>query len=207
MSKRIVFPAVLIIIVLLAAYVGYEYWWKRTPEYSLGQIAKAVETHDLDLFRKHVDLDSVVNRLIDDALSASYTEMEKKPVQGYEGFGRELGKGLIQLFKPRLAEMFKQQIEKFVETGRFEEAPPAQGNQQLAVSLKEFKENVGDKIKGIKYIKKEGKIALIGVEVFNEQVKKTQILELKMREKEGKYWQLAEFSNLAQLMREAQLNQ
>src|SRR5688500_7682647 len=98
---------VLMIVVVVAA--AFEYWWRGTPRYSVAKIGEAIETHDLELFRKHVDLRSVGNRLIDDMMNG--------PKQ--EAAGTALGQSMVEILRPRIVEAFESQIERFVETGQF----------------------------------------------------------------------------------------
>ena len=119
MKKRIVSIASALIIILLICYFGYSYW-TRTPKYSLYQIAKAIQHHDIELFNKHVDVNTVANRLIDDLIISAPKQKEEEETSEWGKMGQELGKGLINLMKPRLAEIMKEQIEKYIETGDFQ---------------------------------------------------------------------------------------
>ena len=81
-TKRSRFPVLVfaVVIAALVAWAGYAFWWKATPQYSLRQVAYAVETRDLELFRKHVDLDAAVDRFVDD-LSGMLTPQMKGSIK------------------------------------------------------------------------------------------------------------------------------
>lgn len=156
-------------------FVGFEYWWRGTPPYSVKQIGKAVQTHDLQLFRKHVDLRSVGNRMIDDAMS------QKK-----QGESTALGQGLVEILRPRIVEAFESQIERFVETGKF------QDDQETAnLPMKDLNE-LRDSVGPIVYTKTDGKIAVVGLTVRPKDAKRSVVVELKMRQLSDGYWQLME---------------
>ena len=192
-----------VVIILLMGYLGYSYW-TRTPKYSLYQIAKAIRHHDVELFNKHVDVNTLTNRLIDDLiLSTPKQKEEEEETSVWEKLGSEIGKGLVNLMKPRLAEITKEQIEKYIETGDFKK-PEDKISGENSISLSEIQKSIGKTFTGMKSTKEEGKIALVGIGLFNERVNKEVILELKMRKKEGGYWQLVEFANVPALVKELQ---
>ncbi len=101
---------------VLAAFVALGGWWywTRTPEYSLDQAAKAIQTHDWDLFTRHVDVDGVVTSLVDAAVVAVSTQQGTAKNE-WEAAGRNLGQGLAFMMKPRIAEEFRNGIRKAVE--------------------------------------------------------------------------------------------
>jgi len=66
--KRTVIGAAAVGVLVLA--VGSYVYWQRTPQYSLHQIKQAIQTHDLALFRKHVDVEGLSSRLVDDLLAS-----------------------------------------------------------------------------------------------------------------------------------------
>ena len=158
------------------ALVGFEYWWRGTPPYSLAQIGRAVQTHDLQLFRKHVDLRSVANRMIDDAI------VRNKGAADYA-----LGQGMVELLRPRIVESFEAQIERFVETGQF----PDDANKE-GVSAKELNERIGKNIGPVAFTEIDGKVARVGLTITPEDTKKPIIIDLKMRQTPDGYWQLME---------------
>ena len=192
---------VFIILVLgLVIIGGIFYWqWIRSPKYSLWQAKKAIEQHDLISFEKYVDIEGLTGRLIDQLLEFSSSQREE-PTNEWTQVGRNLAKGIIGLLKPQLAKMAKEQIAYYVEKGDFgykkkEEAPE--------FSIKEIYNKVGaekSKFQGIEYVKKEGKISLVGLKFYQEQYNSTLILDIKMRDRGG-YWQIAELSNFSDVIR------
>ena len=93
---------------------GLNYWWLGRPEYSLNQIRVAVRTHNLHLFREHVDTKAVSGRLIDDFTNApTNSTTAEQSVQA-------LGQAFVGLLKPRLVEALEEQIERYVATQKVE---------------------------------------------------------------------------------------
>jgi len=191
-----------IAIVVTAVVGGIIYWqYTRTPKYSLWQAKKAIEQHDLASFEKYVDVEGVVNSLIDQILEIS-TE-ETKPQDEWEQLGETIGEGLIMLLKPQLTKILKQQIAEYVETGKFEEEKKGRESEELEISLSELWNKAGGRksvFRGISYVTKEGKIAYVGLEFFQEKYDTSLILDLKMRDRGG-YWQVAELINFLEFMR------
>ena len=184
---------------------GYAFWsWTRTPAYSLRQIQTALEAHDVAKFEKHIDVQSVSSRLIDDLTGKALEE--SKPQSGAESLGTAFAVGLIQLVKPRLVEAIQEQAARLVEEGNFETSPFAESKTKKGedVSLRNLSKQIGadeDSFTGITYTNQRGKIALVGLGFRNQQLRSDLVLELKMRDMGG-YWQLVEFSNLVELLDE-----
>jgi hypothetical protein len=202
MNKKLIYSGSILAVILIAAYFAYSYWTK-TPEYSLAQITKSIQSHDVELFNKHVEVNTLASRLIDDMMSAATKKEETDEANAWSNLGQELGKGLLNLMKPRLTEIFKEQIEKYIETGDFGKTESEQ-TKEASLSLPELQKKFGKNFTGVKYSKKEGKIALVGIGLLNDRFEKELTLELKMREKEGGYWQLVEFANVPTLLNELQ---
>ena len=98
-KKRHLCCVIGLIIVLLVGILGYKYW-TGTPLYSLKMVAKAVEKHDLINFKKYVDVDSVVSRMIDQSIEY---EMSSEPDDAMNDFAM----GIVQLIKPKMVDMVK----------------------------------------------------------------------------------------------------
>lgn len=198
--KKLLIVAVIIFAVILA--VGSFYYWQYTksPKYSLWQAKKAFEQHDLVSFEEYVDVEGITNSLIDQMLKSAAEQ--EKPKDKWEQFGESIGKGLVTLLKPQLSKIAKQQVATLVETGRIEEKQVKTESNEPDFSLSDIWNKAGKEkagFKGIEYIKKEGKLAYVGLKFYHEEYNTNLILDLKMRDKGG-YWQVAELSNFAEYM-------
>ena len=144
--KKLFLIVAIIVIAILTLYWQYI----QSPKYSFLQAKKAIEQHNLASFKKYVDIEGIASSLIDYLLEPSTEEKEQSI---WEEIGEEIG---TKIAKTYLTKNLKQQIVKYVEIGKFEESD---------FSLSDLWNNFKD----IAYVKKEGKIAYIGLEFFNEK--------------------------------------
>jgi len=99
-------------IVVLFALIGGGYcWWTGTPEYSISQIKKAIETHNPDLGLKYIDTDTIFENLWTDMKSELMKETTE--AEGFEAFGMMLGLQLAESMKPALKEQVKEGIKSW----------------------------------------------------------------------------------------------
>ncbi len=181
----------IILIVGLTIVVGtigiLYYRYISSPEYSLGQIKKAYEQHDITAFEKYVDTKTLIGGILDKTLS----EMSEKSTASSkaEKLGEDLGKGLINLIRPQVEELWTQQINKLIETGDIQGENGKKGLDEL------WNKNDMASFKGIKEVKKDGKVATISLEFTQPRFDTTLVLDIKMRDK-GSYWQLFDISNI-----------
>ena len=179
--------ALIVVLAVGAGFAGFEYWWRGTPPYSVSQIGRAIETHDLQLFRRRVDVRSVVNRMMDDMMK------EEKQSES-----SALGQSLVELLRPRIVEAFEAQVERFVESGQFQE-----DKTNTNLSLKEL--NARNVVGPIVYTRIDGKVAIVGLTVTPQDTKKPMVVDLKMRQTPDGYWQLMEI-DFAKLLRQSKAN-
>jgi hypothetical protein len=177
-------------IVLLAAGTFWRY--TRTPAYSLRQIQKAFAEHDYPVFQKYVDVDSVVSRFIDDMVVLGLVADKE------DGAGGGLRAGMVELAKPRLVEEAKQQLCRFVEVGSFGDTNKEPSALQAFKNWQRHVRIVSER--------REGKIAVVGMEFTNVEDRVSRTLEVKLRDKGG-YWQVAELANVTELAQQAKHEQ
>ncbi|GMA99462.1 hypothetical protein [Pelosinus sp. IPA-1] len=200
-NKKKYFIFALVTVIFISCF-GYWYWL-RTPQYSLKIIKDAVETHDLQKFEKHVDIETLVSRVIDQVLDSKVNNKNEVQDEQTNAFAA----GLIKMLKPQFVLMAKDQIRSYVEKGSTETQPknnqPKNKNESTPnFSINDiYKNNGGGSVdfKGIEYVNKDGKIAIVGLKLFYPKLNSDVILELKMREMDG-YWQIAEINNLSAFM-------
>lgn len=166
----------LLVFLVIVGLGSFEYWRRGTPEYSLRQIGTVIETHDMQLFLKHVDLRSVGNRMMDDLV------MDQRRQPG----SNALSQGVLDVFRPRLLESFEAQVERYVETGHFSDSKTSDD-----FGLTNLKERFG-KIGPISFTKINGRSAVVGLTVTPPNAPNSVILPLKMRQTSDDYWQLTE---------------
>jgi hypothetical protein len=174
----------------VALFAGVIYWqWTSSPTYSLSRIRSAVDEHDVVAFEKHVDVDTVASRLIDDLMAAS-TQPDDA-----EDIGAAIATGMVELLKPRLVGMVKEQTLRLVEDGTFS-LPEGEG--AALGHLARLDPRSGG-FRGIGSTEVRGKVAVVGLEFHDEELDADFVLELKLRDMGG-YWRLVELSNIAEVL-------
>jgi len=117
-QSKIIFAGIGIIVLLGVIGGGY-YWWMGTPEYSVSQIKKAIETHNPELGLKYIDTDAVFENLWTDMKSELMKETEK--AEEFEAFGMMLGVQLAESMKPAMKEQVKEGIKSWFSGSTTEE--------------------------------------------------------------------------------------
>jgi hypothetical protein len=190
----------LLLIVLLALGAGAYYYYqslKRGPEGALMAAATAVQTHDMAMFDKYVDVNSVTTHLVDDIAQQGSLLTSLVP-----GGSLAVG-GAMRLFKPMLAKAAHNEVQRYVETGSLEAAAAAAPKRMVNISLTGLASKVvspESEFKGVKYSREEGDNALVGLEVSQPKYDTTMVVEVKMR-RQGDHWQLTQITNSGELLR------
>lgn len=125
---KIIFVVMGVVVLFGLIGGGYYYWWTGTPEYSITQIKKAIETHNPELGLKYIDTDAIFENLWIDMKTDLMGEALE--AEEFEGFGMMLGLQLVEGMKPALKEEFKQGIESWF-------LPPTEEKLQETVSTEE----------------------------------------------------------------------
>lgn len=197
--RKLIFAAIIIAIFIAAGCILY-WQYTKTPKYSLLQAKKAFEQHDLASFEKYIDIEGISCSLIEQALETA--DKQEKPKDNLERFGELIGKGLLTLLKPRLSKLVKEQVTELVETGKFEVKKENKVTEEPEFLLSNIWSKVGGenvKLQGIEYVKEEGKIAYVGLKLYQEKYNAWLVLDVKMRDLRG-YWQVVKLSNFGEYM-------
>tara|TARA_B100001013_G_scaffold303502_1_gene205678 strand:- start:251 stop:895 length:645 start_codon:yes stop_codon:yes gene_type:complete len=197
--RKTLISITIVSILVLASFLGFNYW-KSTPEYSLLQIKAAIDTKDVYLFKKYVDLETIVERSVDVALERSLENMEEKKDENIFLDTSSFAKGLVKLMKPSIVNGLVNKVEKYVEGKENLNKRLVKNDrtitalQDLDLSSKRNMLNNGKK----KYLKKDRKAARLGMEFQDKDGEIIQI-ELKLRKYED-YWRVTEIANLSELV-------
>ncbi|MBB5336089.1 hypothetical protein [Pectinatus brassicae] len=197
-KKRILFIAIGLIIVLgIISAAGYFLYYKKTPAYSLNLIRKSVQNHDWDTFQKHVDIDQTLSAAIDDVTA---TQNQKN--------ASLLGNGLVKMLKPVIISEVKSKLKSYIEntSSQKDDSDKAKSNDLSSNRMtKKLTATTGLEVtefKGIAYTKKENGTATVGLSLYNKDLDKTFVLDLKMHQLDDGTWQIIKIDNLNKYIEE-----
>jgi hypothetical protein len=205
---------------ILALGIGAFYYsryreYRRSPLYSLLQIRKAVQEHDVGTFKRYVDLDEVVERGIDQAMRAEAAG-PKVESSAADETSESVANLILAIMKPGLAGIVKEKVIRYVETGQWEQhsgvepkgatagsgAPPEEGQSSAIAAdpITSFHHHTAEiRFDGMGSITREGKTAYVGFKFFDKRYDLPFTLNLKMWDMGG-YWQVAEIINLGDVV-------
>ena len=185
-------------IIAIVGYAGFNYW-KTLPEYSLLQIQEAIETKDVYLFKKYVDVENILEHGIDDILEAAIKE-SKDSLEEDSLFDTSLfAKGMVELIKPAAISYLRKEIDKYIEEennnkkviDKTIEVPILGGFDST-----KFKSSLGSA--RMSYLTKENKVALLGLEFVGEDGDNS-VIEFRLRKYED-FWRITEMTNLEEIL-------
>ena len=177
---------------ILCGLAFYFLYWIKTPTYSLGLIRDAVQKHDVAAFEKHVDMDTLYNKVFDDAVIA----MGK--IEGEDFSSNPLAAGFIQMMKPAAVAALKDKtIEAVKGNSPIEENSKQQNNaDHFTTGIKE-KSGLNDSdFRGASVLSKEGNEAVVAVTIHNKQLDKDLDLNIKMTKLDDSTWKVKEITNM-----------
>lgn len=202
--------AVSVLVLGVAAGAGAWYAWTGTVYSSLQRLEWAIRRHDRYLFEKHVDLQHLTRRLIDDFLESEIQELEKHPMSALEQVGASLGMTFVQLIKPRLMEEITYSIGRGVETGEL-----AHGN--IKPQSQSSKDKVDDAVNamtddfpklkpaGRASVRVEEDVATVALPIrFDDGLPNPatpETLQIRFVRTPERYWRATEIENMKDILR------
>ncbi len=188
MAKKLGAAALILVLILAGAGVWYFSHYTKTPMYSLGIVKKAVEDHDTVTFRKHVDLDSILTRSVDDIIAFAGKDPTAPALES------DLSSSIFAALKPALVNGLKMSILESVEKGR----DPAKSSGNQAADPGEVARRAGLRditFRGITDTREQGDEALAGVKISEPDIG-DYVLNLRMKRLEDRTWKITEVMNL-----------
>lgn len=189
-NKYIKLGAGLVLIIVVIAGWWFLYYTK-TPTYSLGLVKKSIQQQDIETFKRHVDLDTLIDSAIDDFIASDdkVAEMKNNP----------FASGLFQMLKPTLIDYSKKSIYALIEKGSNDEVRQQNNgtndiiNNMPSLSNKSFI--------GIGKTQKNGKTATVEIKVNDEEINGEFTFVISMRELNDGTWQVTKINNLTDYLK------
>jgi len=204
-----------VLLAVLAAGMAFFFLYVvKTPYYSLYRIHKAVQNHDIVLFEKHVDLDSIYSKGINDLIASG--------LKGKKGTGIDpFAAGIIKLLKPTVIQTMKdatlESVKKqSVPSGH--EGDTLQKDNNKPAKAKKKKENAipfvkklkarldvsNLKITDAKVTEKENNKAKVVILLHDKKLNKDFNLDLLMGKLTDGEWQIKEITNFVSFLAEVE---
>jgi hypothetical protein len=202
MKKKLVLVGLIIILLLVSGFLGHTYWLSARPEYALWQIGRAMKKRDLKLFRKYVELDSIVEQAVDDVVRFAAAQAAAEQLSPPASVAAR--EEVLSITRDGLIRTLRDQIKEYVRSSKVEQTPAlpfeeTAGSKLLAVILP-LQSRLGRLYQDFEHVKIKGKSASIGVMIFDQEVGEEFLVELKLQRKRGDYWQLVAISNGFELL-------
>ena len=184
--KRIIIIAAILVIGLF----GYNYWI-NTPQYSLLQIQKSVENKDRLLFEKHVDSQKIIEEIVDDISEMFIDEVDNGQSNEYSLLNPAFwASGLTSILKPTIESVIEEAFDDFWEH-EIENFDSYESSSEFGNIVSSFE---------MSYIKKDGKVAKLGLVAIDPLTSDEVNLEFKLNKIEN-YWRITQISNLEELLK------
>jgi len=179
---------IIITAILIIGVSGYNYWI-NTPQYSLLQIQKSVDTKDRFLFDKYVDTNVIIEEVVEDLSKIFIEEMDTQESSEYSFFDPQvLAAGFVSLFQPAIENAIEEGFDEFWE----DEVEKVESKSDLKNNLDSFE---------VSYLKRDGKMAKLGLEREDPDSGETIKIEFKLIKIEN-YWRITQISNLEDILRQ-----
>ena len=179
---------IIIILMLGIGVFGYNYWI-NTPQYSLLQIQKSVDTKDRFLFDKYVDTNGIIEEVVEDLSKIYNQEMDtQESTQNNQIDPQVLAAGLVSLFQPAIENAIEEGFDEFWE----DEVETIESKSDLKNNFDSFE---------VSYLNRDGKIAKLGLEGVDPDTGETIKIEFKLNKIEN-YWRITQISNLDDILRQ-----
>ena len=181
MSKKKIIIAALVAIVAIA--LGWYFlYFTKTPVYSLNLTREAVEKHDVNAFKKHVDVDSIIGSGYDDvvAMQLEDPEIKDNPLKG-------LAEVMFQGLKPKIVPILSNEIYSAIA-------------KQAADDMKE-KTGIKDlEFKSIGSATVDGNSAVVPVTFNSKELNQDVTFNLAMKKLDDGTWQAVKINNFKEFL-------
>jgi len=185
--------------------LGAWYYWSGTIYHSLSQLSRAIKTYDRYLFEKHVDLENVTRRFIDDLLDVSAEELQGQATGTWEEIGTALGITFVQLIKPRLVDEVQHGVIRAIESGTLVRGQITLTNPSPSDQLGNAAAQIAGTIPEVRPLRL-GKISASGIRatvelsMLPDKSDTPQTVRLRFIRTPERYWRTTEIENAKDLL-------
>ena len=193
MSKKKLFIAALVAVV--AIILGWYFlYFTKTPVYSLNLAREAVEKHDVNAFKKHVDMDSIIGSSYDDvvAMQLEDPEIKNSPF-------KELAEVMFQGLKPKIVPILSNEIYNAIA----KQPESSEQNAREKQAADEMKEKTGVKdleFKSIGSATVDGNSAVVPVTFNSKELNQDVTFNLAMKKLDDGTWQAVKINNFKEFL-------
>ncbi|WP_456155181.1 hypothetical protein [Veillonella sp.] len=193
MSKKKLFIAALVAVV--AIVLGWYFlYFTKTPVYSLNLAREAVEKHDVNAFKKHVDMDSIIGSGYDDvvAMQLEDPEIENSPLKG-------LAEVMFQGLKPKIVPILSNEVYNAIA----KQSENSEQNAREKQAADEMKEKTGVKdleFKSIGSATVDGNSAVVPVTFNSKELNQDITFNLAMKKLDDGTWQAVKINNFKEFL-------
>ena len=193
MSKKKLFIAALVAVV--AIVLGWYFlYFTKTPVYSLNLAREAVEKHDVNAFKKHVDMDSIIGSSYDDvvAMQLEDPEIKNSPF-------RDLAEVMFQGLKPKIVPILSNEIYSAIA----KQPENSEQNAREKQAADEMKEKTGVKdleFKSIGSATVDGNSAVVPVTFNSQELNQDVTFNLAMKKLDDGTWQAVKINNFKEFL-------
>lgn len=193
MSKKKLFIAALVAVV--AIVLGWYFlYFTKTPVYSLNLAREAVEKHDVNAFKKHVDMDSIIGSGYDDvvAMQLEDPKIKNSPF-------KDLAEVMFQGLKPKIVPILSNEIYNAI-AKQPESSEQNAREKQVADEMKE-KTGVKDlEFKSIGSATVDGNSAVVPVTFNSKELNQDVTFNLAMKKLDDGTWQAVKINNFKEFL-------
>ena len=193
MSKKKLFIAALVAVV--AIVLGWYFlYFTKTPVYSLNLAREAVEKHDVNAFKKHVDMDSIIGSGYDDVVSMQLEDPEIK-----NSPFKDLAEVMFQGLKPKIVPILSNEIYNAIA----KQPESSEQNAREKQAADEMKEKTGVKdleFKSIGSATVDGNSAVVPVTFNSKELNQDITFNLAMKKLDDGTWQAVKINNFKEFL-------
>lgn len=192
------------VVVLLAVYGTIKKeQYRRTPEYSMTQVRKAIKSRDMVSFERYVDVDRLVDGLVDQVWAVN--RLKRNAADKKDLLTELMDDELLSVSREQVADAARCQLVGYVESGRFKRDKAGSDCERAEQFLsKIWNEAIAGyaTFREIEYVQKQnGGLARVGLSVEFDNSDRGFVLDLLMKDR-GEYWQVTSLNNFPEFVRE-----